>query len=210
MVYVHVETPRPVILEGQTQDGTWTAVCDAPCDREVEPGSYRVRGKGVRTSETFTLEGTAKRVTVEVDPASSGAPGGAILLIVVGSIGLAPGAALTALIAAGEIAGAIFICPIAAAFETVKSRQGQEYVDCLGGIGSFFGAGYRSPWVWGPAIGGGVLLTGGIVWAATASSASTGVRQVTGGVEGEWGQGSSWRTLRLPRVMTTRLVDVRF
>jgi hypothetical protein len=173
-VLVHVDAPRPVTLETLDQDDRWTAVCTSPCERQVPvDAAYRVTGDGMRNSKTFHLDPVA-RMTLTVDPTSSSARAIAVVVTVLGSIGLLPIAGVTAFIVAGEILGAIIICPFAAAFETVKSQQGAEYGDCLSGVAGFFSPAYAQPIVWVPAIAGGALLTGGIV--GLVGTPRTGVR----------------------------------
>ncbi len=163
MGVVHIDAPQRVSLEISNGDGDWEPVCVSPCDRAVPLDSaYRITGDGIRNSMTFHLD-QAGRTTLAVEPTSSGARTGAVVLTVLGGIGLVPIVGVTSLIVAGEIIGAIFICPLAAAFETVKSQQGVEYGNCLGSIATLFAPGYTEPLVWIPALAGAAMLTGGIV-----------------------------------------------
>jgi hypothetical protein len=166
-VVVHVDAPRPVTLETLDRNGEWARVCTSPCDQALAAdGTFRVRGDGIRDSRSFRLDPVA-RTTLTIEPTSSGARAGAVVVTVLGAIALVPIAAVTSLIVAGEALGVIFICPLAAAFETVKSQQGAEYGDCLGAIAGFFAPGYAQPIVWVPGIVGGVALTGGIIGLAS-------------------------------------------
>ncbi len=173
-VVVHLDSPQPVNLEASYQDGAWRTVCTSPCDAAVQAdGVFRISGESLRTSKSFRIEAGGK-ATLTVDPVSSSGHTLSVVLIVVGSLALLPVAGVTAAIVVGEVAGAILICPLAAAFETVKSQQGAVYGDCLKDIASFFAVGYAQPWVWGPGIAGAAMLTGGIV--GLASSGRTTVR----------------------------------
>ncbi len=166
-VVVHVDAPRPVTLEILDRNDEWARVCTSPCDQALaSDGTFRVRGDGIRDSRSFRLDPVA-RTTLTIEPTSSGARAGAVVVTVLGAIALVPIAAVTSLLVAGEALGLIFICPLAAAFETVKSQQGAEFGDCLGAIGGFFAPGYAQPIVWVPGIVGGVALTGGIIGLAS-------------------------------------------
>lgn len=165
MVMVHIDSPETVSLEAQTGND-WRVVCESPCDRALSGDqTYRVNGSGLRASNAFQLD-KGGRVSLAVDPASSASHVGAIVVTVIGTLGLAPGLGLTAVLVAGEMMGAILICPIAAAFESVPSQQSAEYGNCLGFIGTYFGQGYAQPYVWGPALGGAVLIVAGVGWLA--------------------------------------------
>ena len=164
MVVVHIEAPQAVDLEVLDADGSWERRCTSPCNRPVPAGqAYRVTGSGIRDSKAFELD-AGNRASLQVEPTSSAGRAGAVVITVVGAAGLGPGAVVTSLIVGGEVIGAILICPFVAAFETVKSQQGPMYGNCLGDIATYLAAGYVQPWVWIPALGGVVLLTGGIVW----------------------------------------------
>ena len=163
MAIVHIDAPQAVTLEARNEDDEWETVCSSPCDKQVSAtGSYRVAGPGIRDSNTFRLD-TASPLTLHVAPSSSGGHAMAIVLTVVGGLGLVPAAGITVIIVGGEILGAILLCPIATAFVS-KDQQNAEYGNCLGSIATFFGQGYAQPYVWGPAIAGAALLTAGIVW----------------------------------------------
>jgi hypothetical protein len=162
-VVVHIEAPQPVTLEVLDRDDDWQPVCTSPCDKPLpSTETYRITGSGIRDSKKFGLDAGAPQ-TLKVDPSSSGGHAMAIVVTVLGSAGLVPGAGVTALIVGGEIAGFILICPLAVAF-VPKDQQNSEFGNCLGGIATFFGQAYASPWVWAPALASVVLLPTGIVW----------------------------------------------
>ncbi|HEY8089662.1 MAG TPA: hypothetical protein VIF09_17500, partial [Polyangiaceae bacterium] len=167
MVVVHLDAPQPVSLEVRNgDDDDWEVLCTAPCDRAVPATEvYRVVGPGMRPSNTFHLS-PGGRLTLQVEPSSSGGRAGAVVVTVVGAVALVPVAGVTAVLVGGELLGAILGCPLYAAFETDKSLQNAAYTKCLGDIGTFFGQGYAQPYVWIPAVAGVVLLTTGIVWLA--------------------------------------------
>jgi hypothetical protein len=207
-VLVHADSPRPVRLEMLAVDGSWRTTCTSPCDVPVPASAtYRIAGDGIRDSRTFHLQPGA-RTTLAVDPTSSGARTGAVVLTVVGSVGLLPIAGVSALIVVGEIAGVILICPIAAAFESVQSAQGKEYGDCLGDIGTLFAPGYAQPWVWVPALAGGALLTGGII--GLASTPRTGVLQAAPAQPVAFAMPPTIDALRLPRPVVYPALVIRF
>jgi hypothetical protein len=82
-VFVHIESDRTVTLERMgSSRRIWTAVCNSPCDRELDPnGTYRIAGRGVRASGNFSLSARpGERVVIEVDPASKAAFVGGIVL----------------------------------------------------------------------------------------------------------------------------------
>jgi hypothetical protein len=84
-VFVHIDASSNVDLE-QLKDGTWSVVCNNPCDRSLSKDhDYRISGSGVRRSKPFRLSGeNGQRILMTVDPAS---PGGYALGIVGISIG---------------------------------------------------------------------------------------------------------------------------
>src|SRR5258708_2938290 len=133
---VHIDSPSAVDLEHD--DGSkWVVVCTSPCDKALPAsGEYRINGAGVRASSAFGIEPGSRR-TLSVEPGSSGAPTGALVVTIV---------------------GVIFGCPISEAFSK------GSYVSCVGDFASYFVPGYSSPAVWGPAAAGGALLVVGIVW----------------------------------------------
>lgn len=89
-VVVHIDTPKPVQLE-MLVGRDWQVVCESPCDSALPlSGAYRI--SGVRTSGKFVL--TARpgdRVVLSVNPASSGAFVGGIVLLSVGGLSLITG-----------------------------------------------------------------------------------------------------------------------
>ena len=174
---VHIDAPQQVTLEINKAGSGWVALCDSPCDRPVPlDGGYRITGGGIRDSSVFQIDPLV-RTTLQVEPTSSAARAIAVVLTVAGGAGLLPIIGVTAIIAGGEIFGAILICPLAAAFETVKSQQASEYANCLGAIATFFAPAYKESWVFVPALAGVAALTGGIVGLAT--TPQTSVRQST-------------------------------
>ena len=193
MVVVHLEAPQPVSLEVRNgDDDDWEVLCTAPCDRAVPATEvYRIIGPGLRPSNTFHLD-PGSRVTLRVDPSSSGGRTGAVVVTVVGGVALVPVVGVTALVVGGEIVGAILGCPLVAAFASNKDQQSSMYTQCLADIGNFFGRGYAQPYVWIPGIAGVVLLTTGIVWLAR--TPHTGVTQA-----------ASSAAMALPPVMWTDL-----
>jgi hypothetical protein len=100
------------------------------------------------------------RVTLKVDPSTKQSRVGGIVFIVLGAAGLVPGGVVTVGVASFFVFGAILVCPIAAAFNV-------NYGDCVVGAAALPATAYASPYVWGPAIAGGVFLTAGAVWLAS-------------------------------------------
>jgi hypothetical protein len=177
MAVVHVDSPLPVTVQARNEDDEWDTVCTSPCDKPLPAtGTYRITGPGIRDSRTFHLD-AGSPTTLEVTPSSSGGHAAAVVVTVIGAIGLTPAVGVTAVIVGGEIIGAILICPFATAF-VPKDQQNAAYTNCLGDIATFFGQGYGQPYVWGPAIAGGVLLTAGIVMLV--KTPRTGVKQTAG------------------------------
>jgi hypothetical protein len=69
-------------------------VCQAPCQREVPPGEYSIRGDGIRSSATFLLP-PGPAVQLDVTARSwSGAAGAGAGLTVVGATAMVAGAVL--------------------------------------------------------------------------------------------------------------------
>jgi hypothetical protein len=169
-VQVHIDSTSPVDLEVK-HGSDWDVVCASPCDQALPTNkTYRIGGSGVRTSRTFEIQ-PGTRSTLEVDPASSGAHTGAIVVTVVGGLGLVPALIVSAGVVGAAVFGAIIICPIAEAFSK------GSYAGCLGDVVGAFTPGYRQPWVWAPAAAGGALMLGGIVWLI--ASPPTRVRQAS-------------------------------
>lgn len=210
MSLVHVDAPQKVNLEVSNGNGDWERLCVSPCDRAVSSeGAYRITGDGIRDSKTFHLD-PAGPTTLAVEPTSSGARAGAVVLTVVGSIGLLPIVGVTSLIAAGEIIGAIFICPLAAAFETVKSQQGAEYGNCLGDIATLFAPGYTEAWVWVPALAGAAMLTGGIVGLVATPHTSVRRSMASPAALLPLRQPLAFDAIRLPQPVSLPMVDLHF
>ena len=162
-VVVHIDAPEPVTLEVLDRNNDWQPICTSPCDKPVpSTETYRITGAGIRDSRKFGLDDKAPQ-TLQVDPTSSAGHVMAIVVTVLGTAGLVPGMGVTSIIVAGEIMGAILICPIAIVF-VPQNQQSSEYGNCLGWIATYFGQGYASPYVWAPALASVVLLPAGIVW----------------------------------------------
>ncbi len=157
-----------------------------------------------------------QKVTIEVDPASSLSTGVGIAVTVIGVAGLAPGAGVTVAVVGGVLLGAIFACPFVAAFTTDKTKQSSAYSNCVGGAASLFGQAYASPYVWIPAIVGGVAIAAGVTLLATSSR--TTVKQATPVSASEAGMPEMWRapvwhesaSLRYPPAPTSQIVDLSF
>lgn len=165
-VLVHIATPGEVDLEVR-RGGDWVPICSSPCDRFVRPGdSYRVSSDDVPASNVFAIQ-PAPRVTVRVDPSTKQSRVGGIVFVVLGAAGFVPGIGVTLGVASFFLGGALFVCPIAAAFRV-------DYGNCVAGAAGLVTPYYASPYVWGPAIAGAVLLASGVTWlAATAGGHAT-------------------------------------
>ncbi|HEY1694582.1 MAG TPA: hypothetical protein VGG39_20570 [Polyangiaceae bacterium] len=85
-VVLHVEGADDAEVEMRPHDeGTWTTVCSGRCDRALPVGAaYRIAGGGMRPSKAFHLDGSAGRVNVTVNPASTGWFVAGIVLVPVG------------------------------------------------------------------------------------------------------------------------------
>lgn len=160
-VLVHIATPAEVDLEVR-RGSDWVPICTSPCDRLVRPGdSYRVGSDDVPESNVFAIP-PAPRVTLSVDPSTKQSHVGGIVLTILGVAGFVPGGVVTLGVASFFLGGALFVCPIAAAFKV-------DYGNCVVGAAGLATPAYASPYVWGPAIGGVVLLAAGITWLAASS-----------------------------------------
>ena len=74
-VLVHLDGAPDATLEQDTRgDGTWTAICAAPCDTRLPTDpSYRINGDGLRSSSPLHLSArSGDRVTLAVHPAWTG------------------------------------------------------------------------------------------------------------------------------------------
>ena len=94
-VFVHVDTPEPVELQGETDEKRrpFSTICVSPCDTVVPAvGQYRISGDGIRPSRRFVLPEGAIHDTMVVSPKSSLAFGAGIVLTVVGAAALGLGA----------------------------------------------------------------------------------------------------------------------
>ncbi len=160
-VLVHIATPTEVDLE-MRRGSDWIPICTSPCDRYVRPGdSYRVGSDAVPTSNVFTIA-PAPRVTLRVDPSNKQSRVGGIVFTVLGAAGFVPGIGVTLGVASFFLGAAILVCPLAAAF---RVDYGNCVVDGAGLVTPY----YASPYVWGPAIAGAVLLAVGVTWFASTS-----------------------------------------
>jgi hypothetical protein len=160
-VLVHIATPNEVDLEVR-RGSDWVPICTSPCDRLVRPGdSYRVSSDDVPASNVFAIQ-PAPRVTLRVDPSTKQSHVGGIVLTILGAAGFVPGVGVTIAVAGFFLGGAILVCPIAAAFNA-------NYGNCVVGAAGLVTPTYASPYVWGPAIAGAVLLVAGVAWLAAAS-----------------------------------------
>jgi hypothetical protein len=165
-VLVHIATPAEVDLEIR-RDSDWVPLCTSPCDRLVRPGdSYRVASDEVPASNVFAIP-PEPRLTLHVDPSTKQSRVGGVVFVVLGAAGFVPGGLVTLGVASFFLGGALFVCPIAAAFKV-------DYGNCVVGAAGLVTPYYGSPYVWGPAIAGAVLLAGGVAWlAATAGGHPT-------------------------------------
>jgi hypothetical protein len=101
-VVVHLEGPRPVVLETRGPGDRWKSVCTMPCDVSVPlDGEYRIAGDGMRATQPLMLAGTpGQRLVLRVTDvgSKSGYTGGVVLvaagpaLIVSGLVVLITGA----------------------------------------------------------------------------------------------------------------------
>jgi hypothetical protein len=87
-VWVHIETARPLVLEGRAPGGPWAAQCASPCDAELPlDRTYRIKGSWVRSSNDFTIDATAgQRVIWKVNAGSTAAFAGGIVLVSVSPV----------------------------------------------------------------------------------------------------------------------------
>jgi hypothetical protein len=102
-VWVHVATPRPVILDRQDPaTEQWVIACESPCDVALPLNNhYRIAGSGIHASSTFDLEGKpGERVTITVHPGSRAALIGGGVAAGLGAFGFTPGIYLTVIGAA--------------------------------------------------------------------------------------------------------------
>jgi hypothetical protein len=160
-VLVHIATPAEVDLQMQ-RGSDWVPICTSPCDRLVRPGDrYRVGSDDVPDSNVFTIP-PAPRVTLRVDPSTKQSHVGGVVFVILGAVGFLPAGLVTVGVASFFLGGAILVCPIAAAFKV-------DYGNCVVGAAGLVTPYYASPYVWGPAIAGAVLLAAGVTWLAAAS-----------------------------------------
>jgi hypothetical protein len=160
-VLVHIATPAEVDLEVQ-RGKDWVPICSSPCDRLVRPGeSYRVSSDDVPESNVFSIP-PQPRVTLRVDPSTKQSRVGGIVFTILGAAGFVPGIGVTAGVVVVFLGASLFVCPIAAAFNA-------DYGNCVVGGAGLVTPAYTSPYVWGPALAGAVLLAVGVAWFASTS-----------------------------------------
>lgn len=189
MVEVRIEAPEPVDLEVRGLND-WEKVCTSPCNKALSTKEqYRINGSGLRASTPFRIApGSAQKI--EVEPHSSTAMGAAIVVVVIGSLGLVPVLAVTVAFGVVMLASVILICPL------VQLAPKETYGGCLGDIASDVGQYYGKPYVWIPAVAGlGMAGIGGIVLASTPKS---GVRMSPLGTAPPAPQPATWRLPELP------------
>ncbi len=212
---MHIDSPDPVVLEEAVGPQGWVPMCNSPCDRPVATDrSYRINGSGLRASSPFSIR-SGSRTRIAVDPASSGARTAGVVVTVVGALGLGPGLVVTVGVVGAAIFGAILVCPFVAAFAS-KPNQNSEYTGCLGDAISYVGNAYASPFVWVPAIAGGVALISGVTWLAT--SPPTRVTQTAANAQAAaspdaWRMTPTWAErspIALPPSVVAPLVHIAF
>jgi hypothetical protein len=92
---VHVTGNRRGVTLERSIDGEWKTMCDAPCDRLVPFGEYRLGGTGLRPTDAFELS-SAGPTTLRGSLAPAGrARTGEVLTIVGSSLLLVAGAFFT-------------------------------------------------------------------------------------------------------------------
>lgn len=156
-VRVHIESPEEVELEAQS-GGDWETVCTSPCDKDLPVGDfYRINGSGVRSSAGFRLR-PGQPLRVDVEPHSSTGHAFAIVITVLGGVGLVPIATVTAGVAVVFLTSAVFICPFVALFKA------DTYPGCVGTVTGYATKYYAEPIVWAPALAGVAMVVAGGVW----------------------------------------------
>jgi hypothetical protein len=93
-VLVHVDAPEAVDLQRRTGEKypPFEIVCTSPCDTLVPAeGDYRVTNDTIRTSRRFRLPDGAGRTTIRVEPSSSIAFAGGIMLASLGVVAVGTG-----------------------------------------------------------------------------------------------------------------------
>ncbi len=162
---VHIESPSEVDLEHQAEGGgAWEVVCASPCDRPLPvSGLYRINGSTTRTSVSFRLSGDPQTV-VRVDPGSTLAHAGAILVTATGVAFAAPTLAVTGAVAVVFVVGALVVCPIIA-----SQRSDTSYGECVGDSTAFVAHGYTLRYVWVSGLVSVPILAGGAILVNMAS-----------------------------------------
>lgn len=86
---VHVDASSATVLE-RVDHGRAEPVCNAPCDRPVDPDAkYVVNGEGVRASNSFRIPEDSRVFRVDVKPASSGGFTAGVVLTTIGGVFMA-------------------------------------------------------------------------------------------------------------------------
>jgi hypothetical protein len=90
---VHVDAADTVVVE-RADDGA--RVCQAPCDRPLEPSVYRLSGEGIRASNDFRVPERAAPIKVAVEAKPSGGFVTGVVLTTLSGVFLAGGLAMLA------------------------------------------------------------------------------------------------------------------
>jgi hypothetical protein len=124
---VHVEGPRAAVLEGRaSSEDAWSVVCQTPCDVRLPLAfEYRIVGKGIHTSDPFTLQAHPDQIeTITVRPGwKAGSFAGALVVVVSGlvlTVGLGIGLVELA-VKLGNVPGCDGPCPSANSTATTTS-----------------------------------------------------------------------------------------
>ncbi|HEY2369867.1 MAG TPA: hypothetical protein VGH87_25885 [Polyangiaceae bacterium] len=88
---VHVDAADTVVVE-RADDGS--RVCQAPCDRPLEPSVYRASGEGIRSSNEFRVPARSEPIKVRVDAKPNGGFVAGIVLTSLSGVFLAGGLAM--------------------------------------------------------------------------------------------------------------------
>jgi len=90
---VHVDAADTVVVQ-RADDGSH--VCQAPCDRPLEPSVYRVSGDGIRPSNDFRVPSRGEPIKVRVDTKPNGGFVAGIVLSSLSGLFLAGGLSMLA------------------------------------------------------------------------------------------------------------------
>jgi hypothetical protein len=88
---VHVDAADTAVVE-RASDGS--RVCQAPCDRALEPSVYRVAGDGMRASNEFRIPSRSEPIKIRVDAKPNGGFVSGIVLSALSGVFLAGGLAM--------------------------------------------------------------------------------------------------------------------